>query len=157
MKKFIFTTSCLCSLIILSAQTLQSPEQFLHYKIGTHFTPHYKILSYFNAIAKAQPDMVKIEKYGETYEGRDLEVAFIGLPENLQRLEDIRLNNLRLAGMLTDKAATTDNIPAIVWLSYNVHGNEPASSEVAMLTLYALVNPANTQTKRMAEKYYCCH
>ncbi|HUC80014.1 MAG TPA: M14 family metallopeptidase, partial [Flavisolibacter sp.] len=30
---------------------------------------------------------------------------------------------------------------------YNVHGNEASSSEAAMLTLYALTDPANTQTK----------
>jgi hypothetical protein len=28
--------------------------------------------------------MVKVEKYGETYEGRDLMLAYIALPENLQ-------------------------------------------------------------------------
>ena len=39
-------------------------------------------------------------------------------------------------------------MPAIVWLSYNVHGNEPSSSEAAMKVLYALVDPSNTQTKQ---------
>ena len=37
--------------------------------------------------------------------------------------------------------------PAIVWLSYNVHGNEASSSEVSMKTLYELLNASNTQTK----------
>jgi hypothetical protein len=49
--------------------------------------------------------------------------------------------------MAMDKAAPVENTPVIVWLSYNVHGNEASSSEAAMLTLYELVNPANSKTK----------
>jgi hypothetical protein len=131
---------------ITFAQNVFSPQQFLGYKIGTKFTRHHKIVEYFKTIAAAKPEMVKLEKYGETNEGRELMLAYIALPENLQRLEEIRKNNLRLAGIEKDKAGST-NTPAIVWLSYNVHGNEPASSEAAMLTLYALVDPGNQKTK----------
>jgi len=148
MRKILLVLFAAAQVIYTKAQTVQSPEQFLGYPIGTRFTPHYKILNYFKAVETALPGMVKIEKYGETYEGRDLEVAYVALPENLQKLEAIRLNNLRLAGQAKDKAAPiTEGTPAIVWLSYNVHGNEPASSEAAMLTLFALVDPTNTQTK----------
>jgi hypothetical protein len=131
---------------ITYAQQLQSPEQFLGYKPGTHFTPHYKIAAYVRAVAQAKPTMVKVEKYGETYEGRELLLAYIASPENMQRLDAIRTNNLQLAGT-AQGTGSAGNSPAIVWLSYNVHGNEPSSSEAAMLTLFALVDPANTQTK----------
>lgn len=144
----IFLLAILFYLGIANAQTLQSPDEFLGYKVGTNFTRHNKIVDYFKAVAAAKPDMVKIEKYGETYEGRDLMLAFIALPENLQRLDAIRINNLRLAGLTKDKMApVVDGAPAIVWLSYNVHGNEPASSEAAMKVLYALVDPNNKDTK----------
>ena len=136
MKKFFFAL-LLIHAYTLSAQTLQSPEQFLGYKPGTHFTPHYKIINYFNAVAQAKPDMVKVENYGSTYESRNLILAYIALPENLQKLDAIRMNNLRLAGLAKDKMIpATEGTPAIVWLSYNVHGNEPSSSEAAMLVLY---------------------
>lgn len=148
MRKFFAASLALLLTYAGFAQTVPSPEQFLGYKVGTRFTPHWKLLSYFKTIADAVPGMVKIEKYGETYEGRDLEVAFIALPDNLQKLEAIRLNNMRMAGLAKDKMAPiTDGAPAIVWLSYNVHGNEPASSEASMLMLYALVDPNNATTK----------
>lgn len=131
----------------VSSAQLQSPEQFLGYKIGTHYTPHYKIVNYVRAVAQAKPDMVKVEKYGETNEGRELLVTYIASPQNLQRLEEIRQNNLRISGSAKDKtAASLQNAPAIVWLSYNVHGNETSSSEAAMLTLYTLVNPADAKS-----------
>src|SRR5258707_13230575 len=70
---------------------------------------------------------------------------FIASDENVGRLEEIRKNNLRLAGIETATAMT--NMPVIVWLSYNVHGNEPASSEAAMQVLFDMVDPANAHTK----------
>ena len=90
--------------------------------------------------------MVKLEKYGETNEGRPLLLAYIASKENLNNLENIRKNNLRLAGTAMDKVAAVEETPVIVWLSYNVHGNEPSSSEAAMLTLYELVNPSNSRS-----------
>lgn len=125
---------------------LQSPEQFLGYKIGTRYTPHYKIVNYVKAVAQARPDMVKVEKYGETNEGRELLLAYIASPQNLSRLEEIRQNNVSIAGVTKSNAAV-ENAPAIVWLSYNVHGNETSSSEAAMLTLYTMVNPANAKSQ----------
>jgi hypothetical protein len=136
------------SSLFANTQTLQSPEQFLGYKIGTRYTPHYKIVNYVRAVAQAKPDMVKLEKYGETYEGRELLVLYVGNADNIKNLETIRQNNLSFAGMGANKTATaTTANPAIVWLSYNVHGNETSSSEAAMLTLFALVDPTNTSTK----------
>ncbi|MCW3116644.1 MAG: zinc carboxypeptidase, partial [Chitinophagaceae bacterium] len=68
--------------------------------------------------------------------------------ENIQHLETLRMNNLRLANQSMDKiAAVEENTPAIVWLSYNVHGNETSSSEAAMLTLFDMVDPGNSKTK----------
>ena len=125
---------------------VKSPDDFLGYPLGSRFTPHYKIVNYFNQAASAMPQMMKLEKYGETNEGRDLLLAFVSSPENMAKLDEIRKNNLRLTGILKDKAADI-TAPAIVWLSYNVHGNEASSSEVSMKTLYELLNENNAQTK----------
>ena len=126
------------------AQRPPSPEEFLGYPLGAHFTPHYKIVSYFEAVARAVPETIKLEQYGLTYEGRPLMLAFVASAENLRRLEEIRVNNLRLAGELHDKAAD-EHAPVIVWLSYNVHGNEPSSSEAAMKMLYELADPRSSR------------
>ena len=126
---------------------LQSPDQFLGYKLGRRYTPHYKIVNYFRHIAENASQLVKLEQYGETNEGRPLLLAYIASSENSTRLESIRINNLRLAGVTRDKMAPNPEGPAIVWLSYNVHGNETSSSEAAMLTIYELVRPDNSRAK----------
>ncbi|MEO5893275.1 MAG: M14 metallopeptidase family protein [Ferruginibacter sp.] len=134
------------SFIYASGQQLKSPDEFLGYQLGDQYTPHHRIVSYFQQAAAASPQMMKLEQYGQTSEGRPLLLAFIASAENLPKLEEIRKNNLRLTGILNDKPGDL-NTPAIVWLSYNVHGNETSSSEVSMKTLFELLNPANTQTK----------
>ena len=130
----------------LNAQNLQSPGDFLGYELGSKFTPHYKLAAYFNYAATENPKMLRIEKYGETNEGRPLFIAIVSSPENMANLEYIRKNNLRLTGLMDDSTGS-EEAPAIVWLSYNVHGNEPDCSEAAMKVLYELLNPINLQTK----------
>ncbi|WP_374948440.1 M14 metallopeptidase family protein [Mucilaginibacter sp.] len=129
---------------VAMAQSIQSPEQFLGYKPGEQYTPHHKIVEYFKYIA-ATAKSTRLQQFGTTNEGRPLLAMFIGSDENIGRLEEIRHNNLRLAGIESGPALT--NAPEITWLSYNVHGNEPASSEAAMWVLFDMVDPANTRTK----------
>lgn len=137
----------LLMMVFVAEAQLRSPEEFLGYKIGNRYTPHWKIVNYFNHVAANASSVMKLQQYGETNEGRPLLLAFISSAENISNLENIRLNNLRLANLGPDKTPANENAPAIVWLSYNVHGNEPSSSEAAMLTLYALTDPSNTKAK----------
>ena len=137
---FLFTSN------LMQAQNLKSPDEFLGYPLGSKYTPHFKIVNYFNYVATVADTQMKLEQYGETNEGRPLLLAYIASPGNFVNLEDIRKNNLRLTGILADKAGDI-NTPAIVWLSYNVHGNETSSSEVSMKVLYELLNPGNAATK----------
>lgn len=146
MKKI--TCNAILLLLVISATAqIQSPAQFLGYKLGTRYTPHYRIVDYFKYVAQSKPDLVKLQQYGETNEHRPLMVAFISSTENISNLEHIRKNNLNLAHQATSQVSTNENAPAIVWLSYNVHGNETSSSEAAMQTLFALIDPSNSETK----------
>ncbi|MGZ8561951.1 MAG: M14 metallopeptidase family protein, partial [Flavisolibacter sp.] len=131
---------------------LRSPEDFLGYPLGSRYTPHWRIIEYYRHVAAAVPSMVKLEEYGKTNEGRVLMVAYISAASHISNLENIRNNNLGLAGM--QQNGNTANAPAIIWLSYNVHGNETSSSEAGMATLYSLVDPSNTQTKQWLQNSF---
>ncbi len=146
-RKFSLLIAFYVAWFSLNAQ-VKSPDDFLGYKIGSRYTPHHKVVSYFQHVAMNATAMVKIMPYGETNERRPLLLAFISSSENMKNLEHIRMNNLRLANLARDKTAPIEeNAPAIVWLSYNVHGNETSSSEAAMMTIWALVDPSNNKTK----------
>ncbi len=145
-KKILFL---FCFFVCVSAafsQEILSPEKFLGYKLGDQFTPQYKVAEYFKYIAGAAKN-TKIVQYGTTNENRQLLAIFVASDENIGRLEEIRKNNLYLAGLNKTSTMPMSSTPVIVWLSYNVHGNEPSSSEASMQTLFDLVDPANARTK----------
>ncbi len=131
--------------VMVSAQNFKSPSEFLNYPLGSKFTPHFKIVDYFKYAATANPSKLQLQQYGETYEGRPLLLAVVSSQENMANIDEIRKNNLRLTGLLKDKPGNADG-PAIVWLSYNVHGNEASSSEVAMKMLYTLLSDIDKRT-----------
>lgn len=166
--------------LLQAQQNLKNPDEFLGYTLGSRFTPHHRVVQYFEYLAD-KSDKVQLQPYGFTYEHRPLMLAFISSPKNLAQLESIRQNNLRRAGMLpgstleayrgpTDRGAsgsrsagprsartqstasgTAGEPVALVWLSYNVHGNESVSTEAAMAVLHALVQPQNENIEEWLE------
>lgn len=152
LKKIVLPVLLSWHMLAFSQPSLQSPEQFLGYPQGGRYTPHHRIVEYFRHAAEAVPGKLRLQSYGKTYEGRPLMLAFVSSPANLARLEQIRMNNLRLAGLSKDREAATSDLPVIVWLSYNVHGNEPSSSEAAMKTLHRLVEGSDPATAGWLEK-----
>lgn len=121
------------AIIPLVSQKLQSPSQFLGFELGSQFTRHHEVVDYFKHVADAKPEEVQLISYGTTYERRPLLLAFISSKANMSRLEEIQKAHLSAI-----EGGTTPNV-AIVWLSYNVHGNESVSTEAAMKTIYELL------------------
>ncbi len=118
-------------------KSIPTPDEFLGYPIGSHHTRYDKIAEYFKALDRLS-DRVSIEEIGETFGHRMQVVAKITSPTNHSRLEEIRKKNLE---------GSTD-IPLVIQLGYNVHGNEPSSSEAAMITAYYLTASEDEETLR---------
>ncbi len=116
--------------------TIPSPKEFLGYEIGSNHTRYDKLVEYMYVLAQ-KSNRVKIEKIGKTNENRDQIIVHFAKPENLNRLEGIRNDHLALTQNKLKK--TEINLqPVIVWLGYNVHGNEASGGEAAILTAYYL-------------------
>ncbi|HKJ06189.1 MAG TPA: M14 family zinc carboxypeptidase, partial [Flavobacteriaceae bacterium] len=134
MKKYLFfILVMLCS--IVSAQ-VKSPSEYLGHELGSQFTRHYQAVDYVKYVAENSPKVL-FKNYGTTNENRSLNLAFISSEENLKNIETIRTDNLKRAGILVGKPTT--NI-TILWMSYNVHGNEASATEAALQTMYNLIN-----------------
>jgi hypothetical protein len=144
MNRILTSFLLLTAFVAHGQQKLLSPAQFLGYAPGERFTSHDRVIDYFRHVSQSVPN-VKFERYGETYEGRPLTYAVVTSEENLRKLEEIRLNNLKRTGILEGGASQEKT--AIVWLSYNVHGDEASSTEASMLTLYELTDPNNLKTR----------
>ena len=117
---------------LLSLAQLKSPSEFLGYDLGTQFTRHHEVVDYYQYLAEAEPQRMTLIEYGKTNERRPLILATISTKENMQNLDNIREEHM--------KALNGEGSPdkAIVWLSYNVHGNESVSTEASMQTIYDL-------------------
>lgn len=144
MRNLLLTFLILSCASFLKAQKLLTPKEFLGYELGDRFTRHHRVMEYFKHVADEMPN-VELRSYGETYEHRPLVYTIITSPENFKNLEQIRTDNLIRTGLSEGKASAGKT--AIVWMSYNVHGNESSSLEASMMTLYDLANPANTKTQ----------
>ncbi len=128
---------------------LKSPDDFLPHQLGEFFTPHHLLVDYFEHVA-ANSKQIQLKQYGKTNQDRPLIWAVISSPKNMERIEEIRENNLKTTGMLEGNS-NLKNAPAIVWLSFGVHGNEAGASESAMATLYALTNPQDKAVQKWLE------
>jgi hypothetical protein len=115
------------------AQTLKSPSEFLGYELGTQFTRHYEVVEYYKYLAATASNRVQLQEYGKTNERRPLLLAYVSSEANMNNLEQIRTSHLES----TTGSGSADK--AIVWLSYNVHGNESVSTEASMQTIYELL------------------
>jgi len=127
----------------LNAQ-IKSPDAFLGYPLGSRFTPHHQIVAYFKYLAGVNKN-IQLISYGKTYEHRELLAAVISSKENMDNLEQIRKNNISLSK--AEKGINLAKQPAILWLSYNVHGNEASSSEASMKTLYTFAESSDLNVK----------
>ncbi len=124
--------------------SVPEPRQFLGYDIGDWHTRHDRIVSYMQELDRAS-DKAQFQIIGYTTEVRPQVVLTISSPENLARLESIRVEHLKLGDPL-QSTSITPNMPVVVLLGYNVHGNEPSSSEAAMLTAYYLLASKSDET-----------
>ncbi len=137
MIRGLITVLLFAAITITGECQLQSPKDFLGYELGEAFSRHHQVVDYFQHVAQSS-ELVELEQYGKTYENRPLYLAYVSTPENLANLEEIRLDNLKRAGL--EDGAPVSKV-SIVWLSYNVHGNESVSTEASMATIYDLVKP----------------
>jgi hypothetical protein len=131
-----------------NGSTIQSPEAFLGYRLGERFTEYARSVEYFKYLAEQSP-RINLEQYGETYEKRPLIVLTVSDVEHMKRIEEIRLNNLKLVeaykqGKEEVEAMVAEH-PVINSYSYNIHGNEASSTEAAMQVAYELATTKNTE------------
>lgn len=123
--------------------SIPTPEDFLGYPIGKQHTRHDQIVAYFNKLAEVS-NRAEIEVYGFTHERRKLVMLRVSTPENLNNLESIKAEHLKFVDP-SQSSSNYNDVPVFIQLGYNVHGNEPSSSEAALLTAYTLVASNNPE------------
>ncbi len=97
------------------------------------------IHTFMRALAEQQPKRMKINKYGETWQGRDLIYGVISSQENIARLDSIQADLQKLGEGESLDDDVIESLPAVIWLSYGVHGNEISPPDSALFVAYHLL------------------
>ena len=129
--------------------SILSPEEFLGYEIGFQHTRHDQIVSYLTYLSTVS-NKADLINYGKTHEGRNLVILTITSESNLNNLDDIQKEHLQYT-IPGNSVTLNKDLPIIINLGYGVHGNEPSSSEAAMLTAYTLVASMNKKIKKFRQ------
>lgn len=120
-----------------------TPESSLGYQVGEWHVRPEQIERYFIELAKSSP-RIKLHTYAYSHEKRPLFLAYISSPENINNLERLRKQHLLLEAPLER--------PAVTWMGYSVHGNEPSGSNASLLFAYHLTAANDPQTLQQLDK-----
>ncbi len=131
-------------------ESIPTPEAFLGYKVGDRQTRYDRVVAYMEELARVS-DRVSIQTIGHTYEHRPQVILTITAPQNHSRLQQIQMEHMQLANPAKSMPVIA-NMPVLVHLGYNVHGNESSSTEVSMLTAYYLAANQDAETSRYLQE-----
>lgn len=136
---------------------IPSVRSVLGFEVGADMARAEQVNRYFEALAAAAPQRMRTFEYGESWEGRKLVYGVISSEKNISRLDEIK----HAMGKLADPrrlgqgegTAIIQSMPAVVWLSHSVHGNEPGTTDAALLTAYHLLAArGDTRVAKMLEE-----
>ena len=117
---------------------ISRPEKIIGHQIGTRHTRTSQVVDYFEALA-SESDRIILKSHAVSHEGRKLIHAIVTSPENHEKLDLIRIANLRLSDNPSSVSNNeVNNMPVIAYLGYSIHGNEASGTEAAILLLYHL-------------------
>ncbi len=131
-------------------ESIPKPNDYFSNPVGSRPARYDEIMSYLKILSEAS-DRVVIEQHGATFEGRAQYNLFIGTPENIARLEEIKAQSARLASAngLQSKSelnAFIENHPATAWLGYSIHGDEFSGTDAAVQLAYQLAAGTDSAT-----------
>ena len=136
-------------------ETIDKPEKFLGFEYATRVATPEQITSAIQAWS-IQSDRLKVVEYARSHENRPLHAVFISSPNNLDSLDEIKnkVTQLSDARITNDRVAKTliDELPAIAWMAYSIHGNETSGADAALGIIYHLIASKDTTVIDMLDE-----
>ncbi|WP_026897531.1 M14 metallopeptidase family protein [Daejeonella oryzae] len=129
-------------------QKVPSPQQFLGFQIGEQHVSHDQIVAYMKELDRTS-DRVTLQEYARTYENRPCLLLTISSTENQKNIDEIRKQHLKLSEPSQSASVNLENMPAVVWMGYSVHGNEPSGANANMMVSYFLAAAQGAEVDQM--------
>ena len=127
---------------------IPTPQSVLGYIPGKWHVSHDKLIQYMTVLADASP-RITIENRGYTFEDRPLILLTITSEKNHTDLKNIQQQHIKLSEGNT--TVSTDNLPAVVYQGFSIHGNEPSGSNAALLAAYYLAAAEGAEIENLLD------
>ena len=135
---------------------ITSPEEFFGFQMGSegHIARWDRVVEYFRLLQE-ESDEIKVVEMGPTTEGRPFLLVVISSSENLEDLERIRRDNLRLS----DPRGLTEaeigdliaNGRAVICQSMSLHATEIGGTQMAPELAHELLSRGDEDARRILE------
>ncbi len=129
--------------------SVPTQAEVLGHAPGERISTPEQIRAYFDALAAARPDQIRLVDYATSWQGRPLYYAIIGTPQRIADLDSIQddIQIIAHPDQHADAAveAALERVPSTAWLSYSVHGNEISPADAAMVTAWYLLAARNSE------------
>ncbi|QKK03457.1 MAG: peptidase [Pseudomonadota bacterium] len=130
------------------------PRSVLGFPVGKRVATSAQILEYARRVAEASV-RVELVEYGQTFEGRTLVYLVVSSPDNIARIDEIQAGMAVLADPRdsdpAERERLIDELPAVGWFGYSIHGNESSGSDASLAVLYHLAADRSESTRSMLE------
>jgi len=129
---------------------IPTPASYIGHEVGEWHVTHDKLLGYMKLLAE-KSDRAVWEEYGKSWEGRPLGNLIISSPANIERIEEIRLEHLKISDPASSSSADLSAMPIIIKLGYGVHGNESSAQNASLISAYYLTAGEGPEIDKILE------
>ncbi|MHC4737274.1 MAG: M14 family metallopeptidase [Planctomycetota bacterium] len=135
---------------------IPTPASVVGYSVTEKAVRYPALVRYLQKLAEVS-ERVTLTSYGQTHEGRTLYYLTITSKGNHKRLDKIKADNAKLADPRklrnTNQAKRLlEEMPAVAWLCYNIHGDELSSADAAMYIAYRLAAGKDESILKLLEE-----
>ena len=126
------------------------PSEYLGFPLGSKPTSHAEMAGYMKLLAESS-EKAQLYEYGETYEGHTLYYLLVTSEDNMSNISSIKdghelISDPRKLKSKGEALKLIDDLPAVVWAGYGIHGDELSSTDAAIAVAYQLVAGADDDT-----------
>ncbi len=146
----------LASLLPAQADSIQTPEQFFGFKIGSdgEMARYPKVLEYLQHLAGESPRM-SYRELGKTTDGNPYVLTYFSSPENLERLERLTAINNLLADPRKLQAGEAEGLieegRPFYFLYATIHSTEVGNGQTITEIAHEMVTSNNKQVAEILE------
>ncbi|MER2995982.1 M14 family metallopeptidase [Pontibacter populi] len=132
-------------------KNIPTPQQVLGYEVGEWHVSHDQLVMYMRHMDQVS-DRITMAEYGRTHENRPLYLLTITSPGNHKNIDQLKADHKQLTDPENSGKLDIKNMPAVVWMGYSVHGNEPSGSNAALLAVYHLAAAQGPEVEKLLKE-----